>query len=206
MPELDRRVCRGTKRTNRLIKKIALLLVLAALFWAYIALEGERYLSLDFFRGLYLEQPLLTAAVYFIVYVITAALSIPGAALLTIIGGMVFGLWTGTLLVSFASSVGATLAFLVSRFLLRDWVQQKFSAHLGTINKGIEKQGGFYLFSLRLIPLFPFWMINLVMGLTPIKTITFYWVSQLGMLAGTLVYVNAGASLNNIEEFSPSAY
>ena len=204
MPELDRRVCRGTKRTNRLIKKIALLLVLAALFWAYIALEGERYLSLDFFRGLYLDQPLLTAAVYFIVYVITAALSIPGAALLTIIGGMVFGLWTGTLLVSFASSVGATLAFLVSRFLLRDWVQQKFSAHLGTINKGIEKQGGFYLFSLRLIPLFPFWMINLVMGLTPIKTITFYWVSQLGMLAGTLVYVNAGASLGNIEEFSPS--
>ena len=200
MPELDRRVCRGTKRTNRLIKKIALLLVLAALFWAYIALEGERYLSLDFFRGLYLDQPLLTAAVYFIVYVITAALSIPGAALLTIIGGMVFGLWTGTLLVSFASSVGATLAFLVSRFLLRDWVQQKFSVHLGTINKGIEKQGGYYLFSLRLIPLFPFWMINLVMGLTPIKTVTFYWVSQLGMLAGTLVYVNAGASLNNIEE------
>lgn len=185
-----------------MIKKIALLLILAVLLWAYFALDGERYLSLDFFRDLYLQQPLLTAAVYFIVYVITAALSIPGAALLTIVGGMLFGLWTGTLLVSFASSVGATLAFLVSRFLLRDWVQHKFSLHLGAINKGIEKQGGYYLFSLRLIPLFPFWMINLVMGLTPIKTVTFYWVSQLGMLAGTLVYVNAGASLGNIEEFS----
>ena len=196
--------CRVRAGTESLIKKIALLLILSGLFWAYFALDGERYLSLDFFRELYLQQPLLTAAVYFIVYVITAALSIPGAALLTIIGGMLFGLWTGTLLVSFASSVGATLAFLVSRFLLRDWVQQKFSLHLGTINKGIEKQGGYYLFSLRLIPLFPFWMINLVMGLTPIKTVTFYWVSQLGMLAGTLVYVNAGASLNNIEEFSPS--
>ena len=187
-----------------MVKKIALLLILAVLLWAYFALDGERYLSLDFFRDLYLQQPLLTAAVYFIVYVITAALSIPGAALLTIVGGMLFGLWTGTLLVSFASSVGATLAFLVSRFLLRDWVQHKFSLHLGAINKGIEKQGGYYLFSLRLIPLFPFWMINLVMGLTPIKTVTFYWVSQLGMLAGTLVYVNAGASLSNIEELSPS--
>lgn len=185
-------------------KKIALLLAIGCLLWAYVALDGQRYLSVDFFRDFYQQQPLLTAAIYFAVYVVATALSIPGAALLTIIGGMVFGLWTGTLLVSFASSVGATLAFLVSRFLLRDWVQEKFSSHLGTINEGVAKQGGFYLFSLRLIPLFPFWMINLVMGLTPIKTTTFYWVSQLGMLAGTLVYVNAGASLSNIEEFSAS--
>ena len=185
-----------------MIKKIALLLVIGCLLWAYIAFDGQRYLSIDFFRDLYNQQPLLTAAVYFCAYVVATALSIPGAALLTIIGGMVFGLWTGTLLVSFASSLGATLAFLVSRFLLRDWVQDKFSGHLKTLNEGVEKQGGFYLFGLRLIPLFPFWMINLVMGLTPIKASTFYWVSQLGMLAGTLVYVNAGASLSNIEEFS----
>ncbi len=183
-------------------KKISLLLAIGFLLWVYITFDGQRYLSVDFFRDFYLQQPFLTAAVYFCAYVMATALSIPGAALLTIIGGMVFGLWTGTLLVSFASSLGATLAFLVSRFLLRDWVQEKFSGHLKTINDGVKKQGGSYLFSLRLIPLFPFWMINLVMGLTPIKTSTFYWVSQLGMLAGTLVYVNAGASLSNIEAFS----
>ncbi|MDG1819485.1 MAG: FAD-dependent oxidoreductase [Porticoccaceae bacterium] len=185
-----------------MIKKITLLLAIGCLLWAYFAFDGQRYLSVDFFREFYNQQPLLTAAVYFCAYVVATALSIPGAALLTIIGGMVFGLWTGTLLVSFASSLGATLAFLVSRFLLRDWVQSKFSGHLKTINEGVEQQGGNYLFGLRLIPLFPFWMINLVMGLTPIKASTFYWVSQLGMLAGTLVYVNAGASLSNIEEFS----
>jgi pyruvate/2-oxoglutarate dehydrogenase complex dihydrolipoamide dehydrogenase (E3) component/uncharacterized membrane protein YdjX (TVP38/TMEM64 family) len=184
------------------IKKILLLGAIAVLFWAYIAFDGQRYLSVDFFRDLYAQQPLLTAAVYFAIYVIATAVSIPGAALLTIIGGMVFGLWIGTLLVSFASSIGATLAFLVSRFLLRDWVQENFSSYLSTINQGIEKQGGYYLFGLRLIPLFPFWMINLVMGLTPLKASTFYLISQLGMLAGTLVYVNAGASLGSIDEFS----
>ena len=185
-----------------MIKKILLLGAIAVLFWAYMAFDGQRYLSVDFFRDLYAQQPALTAAVYFSIYVIATAVSIPGAALLTIIGGMVFGLWIGTLLVSFASSIGATLAFLVSRFLLRDWVQAKFSSHLSTINRGIETQGGYYLFGLRLIPLFPFWMINLVMGLTPLKAVTFYLVSQLGMLAGTLVYVNAGASLGSIDEFS----
>ena len=115
---------------------------------------------------------------------------------------MIFGLWTGLLLVSFASSVGATLAFLVSRFLLRDWVQNKFSNYLGSVNRGIEKDGAFYLFSLRLIPVVPFWVINLVMGLTPMKVLIFYFVSQLGMLAGTAVYVNAGAELGAVEEFS----
>ena len=185
-----------------MLKKILLVAAIGALLWAYFALDGQRYLSVDFFRELYAQQPALTAAVYFTVYVIATAVSIPGAALLTIIGGMVFGLWTGILLVSFASSIGATLAFLVSRFLLRDWVQAKFSTHLNTINQGVEKQGSYYLFGLRLIPLFPFWMINLVMGLTPLKASTFYLVSQLGMLAGTFVYVNAGASLGSIDEFS----
>ena len=184
------------------LKKILLVAAIGALLWAYVALDGQRYLSVDFFRELYAQQPVLTAAVYFAIYVVATAVSIPGAALLTIIGGMVFGLWTGTLLVSFASSIGATLAFLVSRFLLRDWVQSKFASHLSTINQGVEKQGSYYLFGLRLIPLFPFWMINLVMGLTPLKASTFYLVSQLGMLAGTLVFVNAGASLGSIEEFS----
>ena len=184
------------------LKKILLVVAIGALLWAYVVLDGQRYLSVDFFRELYTQQPLLTAAVYFAIYVMATAVSIPGAALLTIIGGMLFGLWTGTLLVSFASSIGATLAFLVSRFLLRDWVQAKFSSHLSTINQGIEKQGAYYLFGLRLIPLFPFWMINLVMGLTPLKASTFYLVSQLGMLAGTLVFVNAGASLGSIDEFS----
>jgi len=187
------------------VKKIILVMAIGGLLWGYFALDGQRYLSADFFRELYLQRPVLTAAVYFSVYVIATAVSIPGAALLTIIGGMVFGLWVGTLLVSFASSIGATLAFLVSRFLLRDWVQQKFAAHLNTVNQGVENQGGSYLFGLRLIPVFPFWMINLVMGLTPLKTTTFYLVSQIGMLAGTLVYVNAGASLSSIDEFSAAA-
>lgn len=185
-------------------KKIALLLVIAVIVGGYIIFDGEQYLSLAFFQNLYEQQPLLTAAVYFIIYVIAASLSFPGAALLTIIGGMIFGLWTGLLLVSFASSLGATLAFLVSRFLLRDWVQNKFSNYLGSVNKGIAKDGAFYLFTLRLIPVVPFWVINLVMGVTPMRVVVFYLVSQVGMLAGTAVYVNAGAELGAVEEFSAS--
>lgn len=183
-------------------KKIALLLVIALIVGGYIIFDGEQYLSLAFFQNLYEQQPLLTAAVYFIIYVIAASLSFPGAALLTIIGGMIFGLWTGLLLVSFASSIGATLAFLASRFLLRDWVQNKFSSYLGSVNQGIEKDGAFYLFTLRLIPLVPFFVINLVMGVTPMRVTVFYLVSQIGMLAGTAVYVNAGAELGAVEEFS----
>lgn len=183
-------------------KKIILLLVIALIVGAYFFFDGEQYLSLGFFQEVYHQKPLVTALAYFVIYVIAAGLSLPGAALLTIIGGMVFGLWTGLLLVSFASSIGATLAFLVSRFLLRDWVQNKFSSYLVSVNRGIEKDGSFYLFTLRLIPVFPFWIINLVMGLTPMKTVAFYWVSQLGMLAGTAIYVNAGAELGAVEEFS----
>lgn len=184
------------------IKKIVLLLVIVLIVSAYIIFDGKQYLSLGFFQNLYQQEPELTAAVYFIIYVMAAGLSLPGAALLTIIGGMIFGLLTGLLLVSFASTLGATLAFLVSRFLLRDWVQSKFSGYLGSINQGMEKDGAFYLFTLRLIPVVPFWVINLVMGVTPMKVLTFYLVSQLGMLAGTAVYVNAGAELGAVEEFS----
>jgi len=136
---------------------------------------------------------------YLLVYILVTALSLPGATIMTLAGGAVFGLWQGLLLVSFASSIGATLAFLVARFLLRDWVQSRFRDRLTAINEGIERDGAFYLFSLRLVPLFPFFVINLVMGLTPIKTWTFYWVSQVGMLAGTAVYVNAGTQLAQID-------
>ena len=184
------------------ITKVALVGFLGLFISAFFALDGQQYLSLGFFQQYYQQQPLLSALIYFVVYVLATSLSLPGAALLTIIGGMIFGLWVGVLLVSFASTLGATAAFLISRFVLRDWVQHKFGAYLKTINTGVEKDGAFYLFSLRLIPLFPFWIINLVMGLMPIKVSTYYWVSQLGMLAGTLVFVNAGATLGAVEEFS----
>ena len=137
--------------------------------------------------------------VYFLVYVAATSLSLPGAAVLTIAGGAFFGLLTGTLVVSFASAIGATVACFVSRFVLRDWVQGKFGDKIVKINEGIEREGAFYLFTLRLIPVFPFWMINLVMGLTKISLRRFYWVSQLGMLPGTIVYVNAGRELAKID-------
>ena len=184
------------------MRKLVVLLILALAIAAYFYFDGQQYLSVGVFQQLYQQQPQLTMLIYFAVYILVAGLSLPGAAVLTIIGGMIFGFWTGLVLVSFASSVGATLAFFVSRFILRDWVQKKFAQYLGSINQGMEKQGAFYLFSLRLIPLFPFWVINLVMGLTNIPGTTFYWVSQLGMLAGTAVFINAGVSLGAVDEFS----
>ena len=189
-------------KRDQSMQKFVLVLIIGLALCAYVYFDGQQYFSVGFFQGLYQEQPQLTALVYFAVYILVAGLSLPGAALLTIVGGMVFGLWTGLLLVSFASSIGATLAFLASRFVLRDWVQNKFANYLEAINRGVEKEGAFYLLSLRLIPLFPFWVINLVMGLMPIGVATFYWVSQLGMLLGTAVFVNAGVSLGAVEEFS----
>jgi pyruvate/2-oxoglutarate dehydrogenase complex dihydrolipoamide dehydrogenase (E3) component/uncharacterized membrane protein YdjX (TVP38/TMEM64 family) len=144
-------------------------------------------------------NPWSTTAAFFALYVVVTGLSLPGAALMTLVAGAIFGLLWGTLIVSFASAIGATIAFLVSRFLLRDWVQGRFGARLKPINEGMEREGGFYLFTLRLIPAVPFFVINLAMGLTSIRTRTFYWVSQLGMLAGTLVFVNAGRQLAAIE-------
>lgn len=180
-----------------------------ALTAAFFAFGGHHYLSfsaikaqqaaiLDYYAG----HPWQTAAVFFLVYVAVTALSLPGAAVMTLAVGAIFGLLWGTVLVSFASSLGATLAFLVSRFLLREWVQRKFGRNLRSINEGVEREGGFYLFTLRLIPAVPFFVINLAMGLTPMRAATFYWVSQLGMLAGTVVFVNAGTQLAAIE--SPS--
>ncbi len=158
--------------------------------------------SQDKFQALYLEHRLLVVATYMGIYIAVTALSLPGAAVLTLAGGGLFGLVVGTIAVSFASTIGATLACVVSRYLLRDWVQSKFGDKLSAINKGIEKEGAFYLFSLRLVPIFPFFVINLAMGLTRMQLITFYWVSQLGMLAGTVVYVNAGKELAQIDSLS----
>ena len=127
------------------------------------------------------------------------AFSLPGAILLTLAGGLLFGLFTGTVIVSFASTIGATLAMFIARFLLREWVQSRFSSQMEIINSGINKEGGFYLFTLRLVPVVPFLVINLGMGLTSLRALNFYWVSQLGMLPGTLVYINAGSELAKIE-------
>jgi uncharacterized membrane protein YdjX (TVP38/TMEM64 family) len=148
------------------------------------------------------ENLVVSALVFFILYVLITAFSVPGATVITLLGAALFGFWFSLLLVSFASTIGATLAFLSSRYLLKDWVQNKFGDKLATINRGIEDDGAFYLFSLRLIPVFPFFLINLLMGLTPIKTSRYYLTSQLGMLPGTMVYLNAGTQLSEIESLS----
>ena len=173
---------------------------------AYFVFDLGQYFSLGYLKSrqaeidaYYGSNPLQTVAVFFLIYVAVTGLSLPGATIMTLAAGAIFGLLWGTIMVSFASSIGATLAFLVSRFLLRDSVQAKFGDKLKAINAGIDKDGAFYLFTLRLVPAFPFFVINLAMGLTSLKTRTFYWVSQLGMFAGTLVYVNAGTQIARIE-------
>ena len=186
--------------------RLLVLALVALAVVAFFAAGGARYFSFENVKAQqaaiesrYFAHPWQTALGFFAFYVAVAALSLPGATLLTLIAGAIFGLPWGTLIVSFASSIGATLAFLISRFLLRDWVQQRFGKPLQGVNAGIEKEGAFYLFTLRLIPLIPYFVINLAMGLTPLRARTFYWVSQLGMLAGTIVYVNAGTQLARIE-------
>jgi pyruvate/2-oxoglutarate dehydrogenase complex dihydrolipoamide dehydrogenase (E3) component/uncharacterized membrane protein YdjX (TVP38/TMEM64 family) len=186
-------------------KKLLILALLVALIVAFFAFDLGRFLSLDYiksrqaeFTALATEEPLAVGGAFFAIYVAVCALSLPGAAIMTLAAGAIFGLATGTLIVSFASAIGATLALLASRYILRDSVQSKFGARLADIDKGIEREGAFYLFTLRLVPIFPFFIINLLMGLTKMKAWTFYWVSQIGMLAGTLVYVNAGTQLAKI--------
>jgi pyruvate/2-oxoglutarate dehydrogenase complex dihydrolipoamide dehydrogenase (E3) component/uncharacterized membrane protein YdjX (TVP38/TMEM64 family) len=188
------------------LRQIVLLLLLALAIGAFVALDLGRFLSFEqlkasqaSFAQLHAEQPFTVAAVYFLIYVLATALSIPGAVIITLAGGAIFGLWQGLLIVSFASTVGATLAFLASRFLLRDWVEARFGQRLADINAGVNREGGFYLFTLRLIPVVPFFLINLLIGLTRMKVWTYYWVSQIGMLAGTAVYVNAGTQLAQLE-------
>jgi pyruvate/2-oxoglutarate dehydrogenase complex dihydrolipoamide dehydrogenase (E3) component/uncharacterized membrane protein YdjX (TVP38/TMEM64 family) len=188
------------------LRQIVLLLLLALAIGAFVALDLGRYLSFDqlkasqaSFAQLHAEQPLTVAVVYFLIYVAATALSFPGATIITLAGGAIFGLWQGLLIVSFASTIGAALAFVASRFVLRDWVEAKFGSRLADINAGVNKEGAFYLFTLRLIPVVPFFLINLLMGLTRMKVWTFYWVSQLGMLAGTAVFVNAGTQLAQLD-------
>lgn len=186
--------------------RLWLVLLVLVLVGAFFGLGLDQYLSLDYLKSqhqslleFYTDNRLVTLLAYFLIYVAVTALSLPGATVMTLAGGAVFGLATGLVVISFASTIGATLAFLVSRFVLRDVVQQRFRDKLKAINAGVEREGGFYLFTLRLIPLFPFFMINLVMGLTPMKAWRFYLISQLGMLPGTIVYVNAGSQLGALE-------
>jgi len=188
------------------VRQILVLLLLALAIGVLLAFDVGRFLSFEqlkasqaSFAQLHAEQPLTVAAVYFLIYVAATALSFPGATIITLAGGAIFGLWQGLLIVSFASTVGAALAFLASRFVLRDWVEARFGQRLADINAGVNREGAFYLFSLRLIPVVPFFLINLLMGLTRMKVWTFYWVSQLGMLAGTAVFVNAGTQLAQLD-------
>ena len=188
-------------------KKIAVLALVVAAIAAFFVLDLGRFLSLGYlkqsqsaFADLYAKNPWQVVGVFLAVYIAATGLSLPGAGtILTLAGGAIFGLGWGTLIVSFASSIGATLAFLAARFVLRDSIEARFGKRLAEINSGIAKDGAFYLFTLRLVPLVPFFVINLVMGLTKLPTRTFYWVSQLGMLAGTAVYVNAGTQLARLD-------
>lgn len=191
------------------MKKISILILIVLAITGFFAFDLGQYLNLDYikanqaeFNQYYDENPFLTVTIFFAIYVLVTGLSLPGATIMTLAGGALFGLATGLLIISFASTIGATLAFLFSRFLLRDSIQKRFKKQLESINQGIEKEGAFYLFTLRLVPIFPFFVINLGMGLTPIKTWTFYWVSQIGMFAGTVVYVNAGTQLGQLESLS----
>lgn len=191
------------------LKRVTVVVVIIGIAAAFRIFNLQEYLTLSYikesrekFEALYATHSAVVVSAYMAIYILVTSLSLPGAAIMTLAGGALFGLLIGTIAVSFASTLGATLACLVSRFVLRDWVQGKFGERLKTINEGIEREGAFYLFTLRLIPVFPFWLINLVMGLTKMPLRTFYWVSQVGMLPGTLVYVNAGKELAKIDSLS----
>jgi uncharacterized membrane protein YdjX (TVP38/TMEM64 family) len=191
---------------NQKKTRMAIIALIAIFIASFFYFDLGRYFTLEYFKGqqqalqdYYAANPALTIAIYMGIYIAVAALSLPGAAILTLAAGALFGNLAGLIMVSFASSIGATLAFLVSRFLLKDYVQKKFGDKLKAINEGVEKEGAFYLFTLRLVPVFPFFVINLAMGLTPIKTLAFYLVSQVGMLPGTFVYVNAGTQIGKLE-------
>lgn len=191
------------------MKKLIIVVIIIAAVVGFFAFDIDQLLTLENikssqadFEQLKVTSPVFVSLAFFSLYVLVAALSLPGAALMTLAAGAFFGLLWGLVLVSFASTVGATLAFLVSRYLMRESVQNRFGDRLSAINRGVEKEGALYLFTLRLVPVFPFFLINLLMGLTPIKTFTFYWVSQIGMFAGTVVYINAGTQLGGIESLS----
>lgn len=185
--------------------KFTLAAVILTLVGAFFLFDLNRYFSLEFLKGqhaalgdLYRSRPLLSAALYFLLYVTLTGLSLPVAAVLTLAGGAIFGLLWGTVLVSFASTIGATLAFLASRYLFHDPVQARFAGRLAAVNAGVARDGAWYLFMLRLVPVFPFFAVNLVMGLTPMRTMVFFLISQAGMLPATAIYVNAGTEIARI--------
>lgn len=197
----------GSRR--RLYTRLILLALLAAAIAGYFIFDLGRYLDLGYLKQVHERavavvqaRPVLSTAVFFLAYVLVTAASLPGAAVMTLAAGALFGLVWGLAVVSFASSVGATLAMLIARKVLGETVQRRFADQLESVNRGLERDGGFYLFSVRMVPLFPFFVINLVMGLTRIRTWTFYWVSQVGMLPGTFVYVFAGTQLAAVEQVS----
>jgi len=186
--------------------KLLVALVALALITAYFVFDVGQYLSLEFLQSKHqllveyaTENRILTITVYFLLYVVSAVLCLPGISILTLGAGAIFGFTTGFILVSFAATVGATLSFLLSRYLFKDFLQNKFSSQLETINAGVEKEGAFYLFTTRLIPLVPFFLINLLMGLTSIKTSVFYIVSQIGMLPVTAIFTYSGNQLAQIK-------
>ena len=190
-------------------KKIIVVIFVVGLAILFKVLALEQYLSLSYVKAsqaklatIYADHGLIVISAYMGIYILVTSLSLPGAAIMTLAAGALFGLVIGTIVVSFASTIGATLACFISRFVLRDWVQGRFGNKLKEVNDGIAREGTFYLFTLRLIPIFPFWLINLIMGLTKMPLRTFYWVSQVGMLAGTMVYVNAGKELAKIDSLS----
>lgn len=190
---------------TRIILLVAAVVVIALFF----ILDLHQFITLEYAQeqretvlGFYQENALLMIIGFAAIYIAVTGLSLPGAAILTLVAGAIFDLWVGVVIVSFSSTIGASLAFLLARYLFRDFVQSRFEKYLKPINNGVAKEGPFYLFALRLVPLFPFFAINVAMGLTPIRLFTFYWVSQIGMLAGTFVYVNAGSQLGQLETLS----
>lgn len=194
---------------NIVTRRALIALIIFVLVALFIYFDFQRFFSLaglksgiNHFHALQAGNPRLVGLAFFLLYVLVTALSLPGAAILTLAAGALFGLVWGTIIASFASTIGATLAFWVARYLLRDWVQDRFGKWLQPVNEGVAKEGAFYLFALRLVPVFPFFLINLLMGLVPLRASTFFWVSQLGMLAGTLVYVNAGTQLAAIDSLA----
>jgi uncharacterized membrane protein YdjX (TVP38/TMEM64 family) len=192
-----------------LYAKLAVVALLLLLVAGYFVFDLGRYLDLDYLKAVHeqavllvSQRPVLSTVLFFSGYVLVAAASLPGAAVMTLAAGALFGLPWGLAVVSFASSVGATSAMLIARTVLGGTVQRRFGAQLESVNRGLERDGGFYLFTIRMVPLFPFFVVNLVMGLTPIRTWTFYWVSQVGMLAGTFVFVFAGTQLARVDQIS----
>lgn len=193
----------------QIVKKIGMVSAVLIAVVLFFMFDLQQYLTLEYikssqaqFQELYARNTMMVISGYFCIYILVVALNLPGAAVMSLAGGALFGFWIGFIVVSFASSIGATIACVVARYLFRDFVQNKFGDRLIKVNEGIEREGAFYLFTMRLIPAIPFFAINLIMGLTKMRLWTFYWVSQVGMLAGTVVFINAGKELGKIDSLA----